>query len=81
MHMNKDRVIVGALITIVALLAAIAARLWMTPMPVTRADFINARKIENDEERKAVFVQLRQRVPVVHVDGGSIEVSGSVSID
>jgi hypothetical protein len=76
----------NAILTIIALLlAAVAAKLYLPAAqligpqisPPTRGEMAEARKLSD----WARLEDLRARVPAVWVNGGDIEVSGSVYVD
>lgn len=47
----------------------------------TRGDWWALRDIESLEKRKERHTALRQSLPLVHIDGGTVDVQGSVSVD
>jgi len=80
----------NAILTIIALLlAAVAAKLYLPAAqligpqisPPTRGEMAEARKLSDSSARRARLEDLRARVPAVWVNGGDIEVSGSVYVD
>jgi hypothetical protein len=69
------------LLSIIAIaLCAIAIKLIFFG-PSTRGDMAAIRKIQDAEERKVAIERFMNRMPVVWVRGGDIDVSGSVEID
>lgn len=75
----------AVLTVIAALLAAIAAKLYVPALqevgprlsPFTRGDVVAARQIENAEARRARFKELREGAPIVWIAGGDVDASGS----
>ena len=76
-------------LTVIALLlGAIVAKLYLPATqligpqisPPTRGEAIAARKITDPTYRRARLEELRSRTPAVWVNGGDIEVSGSVDV-
>jgi hypothetical protein len=53
----------------------------LNPGPVTFLDFYYANKIKDIEAKKTKFMSLAKRLPLVRVQGGEIQVSGSVDVD
>ncbi|MGK2915900.1 MAG: hypothetical protein ACSLE5_15880 [Porticoccaceae bacterium] len=69
------------LLSIIAIaLCAIAIKLIFFG-PSTRGDMAAIRKIQDTEERRVAIERFMNRMPVVWVRGGDIDVSGSVEID
>lgn len=80
----------NVIFTIIALLlAAIVAKLYVPAAqlvgpqisPPTRGEMVEARKLSDPSARRARLDDLRARAPAVWVNGGDIEISGSVDVD
>ncbi len=72
---------VKVVLTVIAvLLGSIVLKLYLL-QPPTYGDFIALRDIADAETRKQKRIALVRSLPLVRVQGGSIDVSGSVSID
>lgn len=63
----------GALAVIALALVAIAARLWM-PSPATWGELQAIASMEDGPERTAAAERWRNRVPLVRLHGGSVDV-------
>lgn len=81
---------IKVILTVIALLlAAIVAKLYLPAAqligpqisPPTRGEMTEARKLNDSSARRARLENLRARTPAVWVDGGDIEVNGSVDVD
>ena len=81
-----DAISKGILSVIAVALCAIAFKLY-SPNAVsfvgapTRGDFQALKDITDPEQRREAHLRLVKSIPLVRVEGGQIDVSGSVSID
>lgn len=76
----------SVVLTVIAfLLAAIVFKLYgpraMVDRAPTRTEVTEAKKLNDPAARKAALKALADRVPVVWVVGGDVDVSGSVGLD
>ena len=81
--MNNTKYTNILLTVIAALLLGINAKLWTWPDITKRGDIIAIRALTNDADKKAAQERYHKNMPVIWIQGGSIDadVSGSVSID
>lgn len=47
----------------------------------TRGDMLALRDLKDNDERQAKSISLRSSLPLVHIQGGDVDVRGSVSVD
>lgn len=67
------------LTVIAAALVSISVKLWFFAPP-TFGDFLALRDVQSEKKTEARMAMMR-KLPLVRVQGGDIDVSGSVSID
>ena len=61
------------MVVIAAALCAIAARLWM-PGYATMGDIQTIQNIQDPQERERAIVAWRNRLPLVRIQGGTVDV-------
>lgn len=69
------------LLSIIALLLLCLVALNFLNRPVTMEDFLNAKSIEDFEERSVVIDKIIKKMPLVNVHSGSLTVDGSVEVE
>lgn len=81
--MNSENYTKIILTVIAALLLSINIKLWTWPDITKRGDLVAFRTLTNEEEKKKARERYHQNIPVIWIQGGSVDadVSGSVSIE
>ncbi len=74
-------VIAIALSTIALKLSVVPANAGILSQGPTFGDLLDLRSIKDSEELKAARINIYRAVPLVRVQGGQVDVSGSVEID
>lgn len=72
----------NALLAVIAVaVSAIAFKMYMTKSSATYSEVLRLQDVKDATQRQEVYKEILGRMQLVRVQGGSLEVTGSVDVD